>query len=138
MPELNPNIDVFQRNFDVFDTAAKGGSKDGNVSREDIQAVADGAQYTAEQRAAAQYLLDHPDQYAMLDTGKNGGGAYAADGDITRGDVDAVVAREPLFADTGTFVSDAPAIPENVSGEFEDPDSAAAQTERLGESGMGD
>lgn len=138
MPELNPNIDVFQRNFDVFDTAAKGGSKDGNVSRDDIQAVADGSQYTAEQRAAAQYLLDHPDQYAMLDTGKNGGGLYAADGDITRGDVDAVVAREPLFADTGTFVSDAPAIPENVSGEFEDPASAAAQTERQAETSMGD
>lgn len=138
MPELNPNITAFQRHFDVFDTAAHGGSTDGKVSREDIEAVANGDQYTAEQRAAAQYLLDHPDQYALLDTGKEGGGLYAADGDISREDIDAVVADSPLFDDTAAFVSDAPAIPAGTQADFDDPAAAAAQTEHVAQSSMGD
>lgn len=138
MPELDTNVVNFQRHFDTFDTAAHGGGTDGKVSREDIEAVANGSQYSAEQRAAAQYLLDHPDVYARLDTGKDGGGLYEADGDITRGDLDAVVADSPLFDDTATFVSDAPAIPEGTSPDFDDPAAAAAQTENVAQGGMGD
>lgn len=137
MPDLNPNITTFQQNFDAFDTAARGGSLDGNVSREDVEAVANGSQFSAEQRAAAQYLLDHPGEFAMLDTGKDGGSLYAADGNISRGDIDAVVARAPLFEDTGTFVSDAAAIPQGASRGDGDPASAAAQTEHVA-SGPGD
>lgn len=138
MPELNTNVVNFQRHFDTFDTAAHGGSTDGKVSREDIEAVANGSQYSAEQRAAAQYLLDHSDEYARLDTGKDGGGLYAADGDISREDIDAVVADSPLFNDTATFVSDAPAIPAGTQADFDDPAAAAAQTEHVAQSGMGD
>lgn len=138
MPELNPNVTAFQQHFDAFDTAAKGGSADGKVSREDIEAVANGSQYTAEQRAAARYLLDNPEAYAVLDTGRDGGGLYAADGIISRDDVEAVVAGSPLFADTGTFVSDAPVIPEDTAPGFDTPLEAAAQTANAAQFSSGD
>jgi hypothetical protein len=136
VPELNPNITAFQRNFDTFDTAAHGGGTDGIVSLEDVRAVANGSQYTAEQRQAAQYLLDHPDAFNQLDTGSQGGGLYVADGKISHGDVDAVVANAPLFADTSTFGSDSPNLPEARG--FDDPREAATQTEFIARDSMGD
>lgn len=136
MPGLDPNITAFQRSFDVFDTAAHGGGTDGIVSLEDVRAVADGSQYTAEQRRAAQYLLDNPEAFGRLDTGSQGGGLYVADGRISREDVDAVVADAPLFADTSTFGSDSPNLPEARG--FDDPREAATQTEFIARDSMGD
>jgi hypothetical protein len=135
MPELNANITVFERDFDVFDNAANGGARDKLVSREDIEAVANGQQYSTEQRTAARYLLDHKEDYTLLDTGKNGGQWEAADGTISRGDVDAVMKDAPLFAKTGTFASDRAAIPEGTSPGFDSPAEAAAQTEHVRHAG---
>ena len=131
MPDLNPNLDAMRRHFDVFDNAANGGTRDGKVSREDIQAVADGNRYSSEQRAAARYLLGNREDFALLDTGHHGGKLYAADGTISRGDVDAVLKRAPVFAETATFVADAPTIPEGTERGFSDPVAAAAQTEEV-------
>lgn len=131
MPELDTNITTFEQNFSVFDTAAHGGRTDNRVSREDVEAVANGSQYSPAQRQAAQYLLDNPAAFALLDTGRDGGGLYAADGVISREDVAAVFDRASLFADTGTFVSDSAVIPEDTVPGFDDPTAAAAQTENV-------
>lgn len=137
MPTIDSNVRAFEQHFNVFDTAAKGGGADGKVSRNDIEAVANGSQYTAEQRAAAQYLLDNPDVYAVLDTGRDGGGLYAADGVISRQDMDVVMENAPLFEDTALFISDSPVIPEGAYADFDDPVGAAAQTEQVGTHGSG-
>lgn len=131
MPDIDPRIETFRIHFDVFDTAAYGGGRDGRVGREDIEAVANGSQYSAEQRAAAQYLLDNPQEYVRLDTANQGGGLYTADGDIAREDVDAFFADAPLYSDSSAFVSDGSLIPEGVERDFEDPVGAAAQTESV-------
>lgn len=132
MPTIDPSISTLQRDFSVFDTAAKGGDTDGIVSRQDIEAVANGSQYTTEQRQAAQYLLDHSDTFNQLDTGRDGGSLYGSDGKISQQDVDTVVANAPLFSGTATFSSDTPNLPENRG--FDDPREAASQTESVAQS----
>lgn len=132
MPTIDSNVVAFQQHFSVFDTAAKGGNADGKVSRKDIEAVANGAQYTPEQRAAAQHILDNPETYALLDTGRDGGG-FGADGVISRQDVDAVMERAPLFEDTAAFTSDGVVVAQDSTHGLDDPMSAAAQTQMNGD-----
>lgn len=136
MPTIDSNVRAFEQHFNVFDTAAKGGNADGKVSRQDVEAVANGSQYTAEQRAAAQYLLDNPDIYALLDTGRDGGGWHSADGTISDKDVAAVMENAHLFEDTALFVSDSPVIPSDAGRGADDPASAALQTEHVAMTGM--
>lgn len=137
MPTIDSNVHAFEQHFNVFDTAAKGGNADGKVSRQDIEAVANGSQYTPEQKAAAQYLLDNPDVYALLDTGRDGGGAYAADGIISDQDMATVMENAHLFEDTALFISDSPVIPPDTVAGFDDPVAAAAQTEQAASGGLG-
>lgn len=134
-------VRTLDNHFEVFDTAANGGNADHKVSREDLEAVANGSQYTDEQREAARMLLDDPALFARLDTAEQGGGLYTADGIISRGDVGAVLADDPLFQETSTFQSDHSAIPEGTgrdNGPDATPVDAAAQVLFLAESGMGD
>src|SRR5690606_38296681 len=132
MPTIDSNVAAFQQHFSVLDTAAKGGNADGKVSRKDIEAVASGGQYTPEQRAAAQHILDNPETYALLDTGRDGGG-FGADGVISRQDVDAGMERAPLFEDTAAFTSDGVVVAQDSTHGLDDPRSAAAQTQLNGE-----
>jgi hypothetical protein len=79
-------VQVLERDFEMFDTAAYGGKPDQLVSRSDLRAVRDGkvAGTTDEQRAAADYLLNHNGVFDALDTAENGG---STDGKIGQGDV---------------------------------------------------
>lgn len=80
---------VLDDGFDQFDTAAKGGTPDGKVSEEDLQAVAANAKntYTPEQQQAAQFLLDSKASRNFLD--KAAGKGWGLDGVIGRDDVTA-------------------------------------------------
>lgn len=55
--------------------------KDGRISEDDLRAVAGHAGFTDEERAAAQYLLDHPDVLDSIDGADTGGNV---DDDIGR------------------------------------------------------
>lgn len=90
---------ILDRDFIVFDTAAHGGDADDKVSLEDVEAVArggtlpDGTQVSAEQQAAAQYLVDNPEAFATLDIADDSSGV--PDQIISRGDVDKAVEAGP-------------------------------------------
>jgi len=79
---------VLQAHFATLDTADEGGDPDDKVSRDDLEAAAGDEGLPPELRAAAQYLLDNPTLYGLVDTGDDGSGPVAADGDITRSDLD--------------------------------------------------
>lgn len=73
----------FDRHFDAFDVAAKGGAGDGKVSRADLEAAA-GDAGRPDLARVAQYLLDHPDLRDALDTAGEGG---STDGTISHKDL---------------------------------------------------
>lgn len=77
-------IQVLNRDFGMFDTAAQRGSRDQIVSRDDLRAVRDNPAATWEQRAAADYLVTHEEAFGGLDTAAEGG---STDGFISRKDV---------------------------------------------------
>lgn len=77
-------IQVLNRDFGMFDTAAHRGSRDQIVSRDDLRAVRDNPAATWEQRAAADYLVTHEEAFDGLDTAAEGG---STDGFISRKDV---------------------------------------------------
>jgi hypothetical protein len=85
-------IAVLERDFDTFDTAARGGSTDGRVSDDDLRAVAENAdgRFTEEQQQAAQVLVDSQAYRSFLDVGAGQG---RVDGTIGRDDVDRAVER---------------------------------------------
>ncbi|HEX2084012.1 MAG TPA: hypothetical protein VHF86_11095 [Xanthomonadaceae bacterium] len=60
-------LEIFNRRFGAFDTAAEGGEADGKVSREDLQAV---VEHGADQDLvdAAAHLLEHDALHGALDT----------------------------------------------------------------------
>lgn len=65
--EMRDHLEVIALDFDTVDVAADdGGSPDGFVSFEDLQAVAGDRSLPAELRAAARWLIDHPDQLGKL------------------------------------------------------------------------
>lgn len=87
--ENRENARTFNKNFDRFDGAADGGKTDGNVSREDIQAIADGRNGASkEAREAARYYLDNPDRLRGLDNAAAEDKSGEGDDRITRDDVD--------------------------------------------------
>lgn len=77
-------VRTLNRDFKNFDTAAHGGFADGNVSRNDLQAILDNPEADARSRFAAQYFLDHPDRLKALD--KDGG-----DVDLVQSDLDSAL-----------------------------------------------
>jgi hypothetical protein len=59
--------------FDGWDAAAPGSATDGLVSMADIQAVASNVSLSADERAAAQQLVDRPDLFNSWERAINGG-----------------------------------------------------------------
>lgn len=90
---------ILDRDFLVFDTAAHGGDADDKVSLEDVEAVArggtlpNGTRVSAEQQAAAQYLVDNPEAFTTLDIADDS--SRVPDQIISRGDVDKAVEAGP-------------------------------------------
>lgn len=85
--------------FDRFDAAGDNGRRDGEVTFNDLVAVAYDitGTYTEAERAAARYLLDHMEVFRQLDTAADGG---EADGRISLDDV---------ISAGGTAIDDPPA-----------------------------
>jgi hypothetical protein len=139
MSELNSNLTVFRDHFERFDTAAEGGSRDGIVSREDLQAVANDAsgRYSQEERDAAIYLLNNRTAFALLDTGGKWSMAGVTDGKIGRDDVKAVFTNQPKFQEAATFASDGALIPRDVSAGSRDPVEAAQMLARIDQASLG-
>jgi hypothetical protein len=65
-------LEVFNRRFGAFDTAAEGGEADGKVGREDLQAV---VEHSDDQELvdAAAHLLENEALHRVLDTAGEGG-----------------------------------------------------------------
>lgn len=66
--EMNRTVRTIDQHFVRFDIAAKGGEPDGFVSLADLKAAANDQSLGADVRQAAQWLIDHPEQLAMLGT----------------------------------------------------------------------
>jgi LysM repeat protein len=122
-------LNTLHKDFAVFDTAAHGGKGDGIVSKHDLQKVAGDGSYSADQRAAAQYILNHQGFYARLDTASQGG---SADGSISRGDATAADADAVLFTRTSAFNSTDPSeTAESGDRTADTPQGAATQIQFL-------
>jgi hypothetical protein len=130
-------LTTLDRDFKVFDTAKQAKSQfdktrrkpdgkkldaDGNVSRQDLEAVqADAADgrldiFTAEQVKAATFLLSHPDELARVDVAghledPNTGRYGRADNNISSTDAKLGLSNALRYQGAGTFRSDGPIIP---------------------------
>ncbi len=90
--EQRDNIRAFNDNFKTFDGADDGGKLDGNVSRDDLQAIADGkAQADQDTREAARYFLENPDRLRALDNAAAEDKSGEGDNKIGQNDVDATL-----------------------------------------------
>jgi hypothetical protein len=86
-------VRITLQHFSYLDTAAGIGKPDGIIARSDLEAAIRDPNAPADVKAAAHYLLDHPDLYAELDDaahilGKN-------DGLIATSDLEAWLGRHP-------------------------------------------
>lgn len=81
---------VLSQQFDAVDTASGQGGKDGNVSRDDLQAVVEDPNASPELKATCQYLLDNASAFNQADVGGGGG----VDGIISKAGVQSVLASE--------------------------------------------
>ncbi|MCL2626148.1 MAG: hypothetical protein FWD46_04955 [Cystobacterineae bacterium] len=91
-------LDVY---FDVLDTAAGKGKKDGKISKKDLEAALKNPSLPQELRDACRFLLENKDAFRKLDVGAGKGGH---DGIISKKDVAAVLTKLPaelrVFAPT--------------------------------------
>lgn len=79
-------LTLLQTNFVLVDTAAHQGSPDNKISREDLQAVADGQLgYSQELKQACRFLLDNPAFFNAVDVSTDNGGPL--DGLLSKEDV---------------------------------------------------
>lgn len=90
--DLQDSVEVLNRDFETFDTAARGGGADNFVSHNDLKAVRDGAQYSQEQRAAAVFLLANTEHLNAMDTAAQGG---ETDGIVSRNDLTVYAIQHP-------------------------------------------
>jgi len=108
---------VLQEHFAALDVADEGGDPDGKASRDDLEAAAGDETLAPELRAAAQYLLDNPTLYGLVDTGDDGSGPSASDGDITSDDLDQFLTANVHFRALRSYVDEL-----DVADEGGDPD----------------
>jgi hypothetical protein len=78
-------IDIVRDNFSYLDTAAQIGRRDGLIGTVDLEAALKDPDARPDVKAAARYLLQHPEVFAKLDTASQGG---KADGLISKADLD--------------------------------------------------
>lgn len=93
--DLQPAMDVLDRDFAIFDTAYENdpSEADGKIGIDDLEAVRDGGdRFTDEQRSLAIYLLNSPTHRNYLDVGA---GRRSVDGTISRNDLDSVKDQGP-------------------------------------------
>lgn len=85
--------EILKKYFDLLDTAAGKGRKDGIVGKPDIQAVANDAGMPADLRQACQFLLANPSMFDAMD---NAAGKWLwNDGKVSMSDLDAVLKKRP-------------------------------------------
>ncbi|HCF61430.1 MAG TPA: hypothetical protein DFS52_25960 [Myxococcales bacterium] len=83
-------VDVLKNNFDLLDTAAGVGSKDGFIGKIDLEAALKNPDMPKEVKDACRFLLENPSAWNQLDVGA---GIGNCDGIIAKCDVDAVSAK---------------------------------------------
>jgi hypothetical protein len=108
-PPVGMNLDlahqILGQYFNIADTAAGIGGRDGLVGRADLAALANTAGAPPELRAAAQFLLQNPALANALDTAA---GVGQVDGLISKGDMDAYAATRGAPQVPGGFFPAAP------------------------------
>jgi hypothetical protein len=92
-------LQITQDNFRQFDTAAHGGDPDGLVSRSDLEAITEDDNASPQAKAAAHWLLDHPEAFDEIDTAGHGG------------DKDGLVSQDDLRAYLRNHAPDISMIP---------------------------
>jgi|GEM_PF-3655276 len=102
-PEYQNMISVLsqEKNFDMLDTAAKGGKKDGKISEKDLRAGLDNRSFPQEVRDVCRYLLTNKAAFNQLDTAAGKGG------------LDGIISKEDLTAERNKLVP-----PPGVSGTY--------------------
>lgn len=80
-----------QQNLSTWDIAAGRGKKDEKISDHDLKAIAENAATPADQKAAAQFLLDNTPLRNDVDTA-NGG---SVDGIISKADIETWLQNHP-------------------------------------------
>ena len=91
-------IQSLKKYFDLLDTAAGIGGKDGLIGRNDLEAAAKNPGLPAELRNACKFLLANPAAFNQLDVAA---GIGSCDGLIGKCDVDAALAALPKTATSG-------------------------------------
>lgn len=94
-------------NFSILDTGAGRGSADGNVSRDDIAAIANSSTASPELKAAAQLLQSNPALLNAIDVGAG------------RGSVDGSIRQADLLGFVTTGLENAKANVDKINGQFE-------------------
>ncbi|MGI5864503.1 MAG: hypothetical protein ACOX6T_20970 [Myxococcales bacterium] len=88
--KFSDSVNVLRNNFDLLDTAAGVGGKDGFIGKNDLEAAMRNPNLPKEIRDACRFLLNNPSAWNQLDVGA---GIGKCDGIIGRCDVDAVWAK---------------------------------------------
>ncbi|MEW5819364.1 MAG: hypothetical protein AB1782_04175 [Cyanobacteriota bacterium] len=86
-PPIDPKeaMNTLLKNWDMLDTAAGKGKRDGIVSRDDLKAIANSSSLDPELKKAAQYLIDNPAVFNMLDHA--GAKSKKMDGKLSTNDI---------------------------------------------------
>ena len=87
------------KHFDLLDTAAGKGKKDGKISEKDLKAALDNPTLPAELREACRFLMDNKESFKQLDLGAGKG---RSDGIISKKDVAAQLAKLPATTQAST------------------------------------
>ena len=88
--KFSDSVDALKDNFDLLDTAAGIGGKDGFIGKNDLEAAVKNPSLPKELRDACRFLLENPSAWNQLDVGA---GIGDCDGIIAKCDIDAVSAR---------------------------------------------
>ncbi len=105
--EYQNALSELSRYFDLLDTAAGIGTKDGVVAKVDLQAAVTNPDLPDDLKKACQFLLDNPAVYNEI----NAAGGASDDGFITKADVDAAIQNLPSSLTNGWVGNQPPVDP---------------------------
>jgi hypothetical protein len=88
---IDKAVSVLQKNFDLLDTAAGIGGKDGLIGKKDLQAILKNPNVPREVKSAARFLLQNPAYFNQLDVAA---GIGQVDGLIGKADVKAYQSQQ--------------------------------------------
>lgn len=113
-------MQVLDQNFDLLDTAAGVGKRDGLIGRNDLQAALKNPDVPADVKAACKFLLDNPAYFNEADVAGN---SAAVDGLIGHGDVKAALEKAKASGASATDASSDAAPADEAGGDKKASDS---------------